>query len=112
MPLFAGPDQSPETSLGQATGPTVLQPKAAFFQGLSGEVSPLARSPGVFAVVHQTLSACSNPWTLAQVADMLRTQSVAEVARDLGIPRRTFRDRHLAQLREAFAANRMDDYLR
>ena len=49
---------------------------------------------------------------LRQVADMLRTQSVAEVARDLGIPRRTFRDRHLAQLREAFAANRMDDYLR
>ena len=49
---------------------------------------------------------------LRQVADMLRTQSVAEVARELGIPRRTFRDRHLAQLREAFAANRMDDYLR
>ena len=49
---------------------------------------------------------------LRQVADMLRTHSVAEVARDLGIPRRTFRDRHLAQLREVFAANRMDDYLR
>ena len=49
---------------------------------------------------------------LRQVADMLRTQSVAEVARDLGIPRRTFREKHLAQLREVFAANRMDDYLR
>lgn len=49
---------------------------------------------------------------LRQVAGMLRTQSVAEVARDLGIPRRTFRDRHLVQLREAFAANRLDVYLR
>lgn len=47
-----------------------------------------------------------------QVADMLRTQSVAEVARDLGIPRRTFREKHLAQLRKVFAAHRMDDYLR
>ncbi len=49
---------------------------------------------------------------LRQVADMLRTASVAEVARELGIPRRTFREKHLAQLREVFAANRMDDYLR
>lgn len=49
---------------------------------------------------------------LRQVADMLRTQSVAEVARDLGIPRRTFREKHLAQLREVFAASRLDDYLR
>ena len=49
---------------------------------------------------------------LRQVADMLRTQSVAEVARDLGIPRRTFREKHLAQLRDVFAASRLDDYLR
>jgi len=49
---------------------------------------------------------------LRQVADMLRTQSVAEVARELGIPRRTFREKHLAQLRKVFAAARMDDYLR
>lgn len=49
---------------------------------------------------------------LRQVAYMLRTASVAEVARELGIPRRTFREKHLAQLREVFAANRMDDYLR
>ena len=39
---------------------------------------------------------------LRQVADMLRTQSVAEVARELGIPRGTFRDRYLERLREAF----------
>ena len=49
---------------------------------------------------------------LRHVADMLRTASVAEVARELGIPRRTFREKHLTQLREAFAANRIDDYLR
>lgn len=49
---------------------------------------------------------------LRPVADMLRTQSVAEVARELGISRRTFREKHLAQLRAVFAASRMDDYLR
>ena len=38
---------------------------------------------------------------LRRVAEMLMTQSVAEVARALGIPRGTFRDRYLAQLREA-----------
>ena len=48
---------------------------------------------------------------LRQVADMLRTQSVAEVARELGIPRGTFRDNYLARLREAFAAKRLNDYL-
>ena len=48
---------------------------------------------------------------LRQIADMLRTQSVAEVARNLGIPRSTFREKHLAQLREAFAAHRIQDYL-
>ena len=50
-------------------------------------------------------------WDLVRAYNQ-RTQSVAEVARDLGIPRRTFREKHLAQLREVFAANRMDDYLR
>jgi len=48
---------------------------------------------------------------LRQIADMLRTMSVAEVARSLGIPRSTFRDNYLAQLREAFAVSRLDDYL-
>ncbi len=52
------------------------------------------------------------PPELRQVAGMLRTQSVAEVARELGIPRGTFRDRYLAQIREVFAAKRLDDYLR
>ena len=39
---------------------------------------------------------------LRRVAEMLMTQSVAEVARELGIARGTFRDRYLARLREAF----------
>jgi len=52
------------------------------------------------------------PPELRQVADMLRSHSVAEVARKLGIPRRTFREKYLAQLRKVFAAHRMDDYLR
>ena len=49
---------------------------------------------------------------LRQVAEMLQTKSVSQVARELGIPRRTFREKHLAQLREVFAAKGMDDYLR
>jgi RNA polymerase sigma-70 factor (ECF subfamily) len=39
---------------------------------------------------------------LRRVAVMLMTQPVAEVARELGIPRGTFRDRYLERLREAF----------
>jgi len=54
----------------------------------------------------------SLPPELQEVAEMLRSHSVAEVVRALGIPRRTFREKHLAQLREVFAASRMDDYLR
>lgn len=49
---------------------------------------------------------------LRQIAEMLMTQSVAEVARELGIPRGTFRDNHLVELRRVFAANRLDEYLR
>jgi len=49
---------------------------------------------------------------LRQVAEMLQTKSVSQVARELGIPRRTFREKHLTQLREVFAAKGMDDYLR
>lgn len=41
------------------------------------------------------------PIELRQVAEMLMTRSVAEVARELGIPRGTFRDRYLEKLREA-----------
>lgn len=41
------------------------------------------------------------PPALRRVAEMLMTQSVAEVARELGVPRGTFRDRYLEKLREA-----------
>jgi len=51
------------------------------------------------------------PHELRRVAEMLMTQSVAEVACELGIARSTFRDRYLVQLREVFAANRLNDYL-
>ncbi len=43
--------------------------------------------------------------SLRDVALMLQTQPVARVARKLGIARRTFRETHLAQLREAFTAS-------
>ena len=52
------------------------------------------------------------PPQLRQAADMLRTKSVAQVARKLGIPRRTFREGYLVQLRVIFASKNMDDYLR
>jgi len=52
------------------------------------------------------------PPELRQVAEMLQTKSVSEVARELGIPRRTFREKHLMQLRDVFAAKGMGDYLR
>lgn len=48
---------------------------------------------------------------LRRVAEMLMTQSVTEVACELGIARSTFRDRYLSQLREVFAANRLNEYL-
>ncbi len=49
---------------------------------------------------------------LRQIAEMLQAKSVSQVARELGIPRGTFRVKHLRQLREVFAAKGMDDYLR
>jgi len=48
---------------------------------------------------------------LRQAALMLQTMSVSKVACELGIPRRTFRDKYLAQLREAFKAKGLDQYL-
>lgn len=52
------------------------------------------------------------PPDLRQVAEMLQTQCVSEVARNLGIPRRTFRDNHLAKLQAIFRAKGLGDYLR
>ena len=49
---------------------------------------------------------------LRQVATMLQRMPVALVARKLNIPRRTFREKHMTQLREIFTAMGMDGYLR
>ena len=48
---------------------------------------------------------------LRQAAVMLQTMPVSQVARELGIPRRTFREKHLVQLHEAFAAKGLNHYL-
>lgn len=53
----------------------------------------------------------SLPPHLRKAAKMLQTKSVSRVARELGVPRRTFRDRHLAQLRELFTEKGLGDYL-
>lgn len=49
---------------------------------------------------------------LRQVAEMLQTRSVSQVARELGIPRRTFREKYMPRLREVLSAHGMDGYLR
>jgi len=46
-----------------------------------------------------------------RAAEMLQTQPVARVARELGIPRRTFRETYLTQLREAFTAKGLALYV-
>ena len=52
------------------------------------------------------------PPELRQIAEMLKTQSVLQIANSLGMPRRTFRDRYLKKLREAFEANDMENYVK
>ena len=51
------------------------------------------------------------PPELRQAAEMLQTMPVTQVARELGVPRRTFRDKHLVQLHEIFTAKGMNHYL-
>ena len=51
------------------------------------------------------------PADLRQVAEMLPTMSIAQVARELGIPYSTFYDSHLARLRKAFEKRGLGDYL-
>lgn len=53
----------------------------------------------------------SLPPELRQAAEMLQTKAIARVARELGIPRRTFRDTFMVQLHEAFAAKGMAFYV-
>ena len=51
------------------------------------------------------------PEELRQAAQLLQNHNVAEVARILKVPRRTFRDKYLAKLQKAFAAHGMEGYL-
>lgn len=50
------------------------------------------------------------PAPLRHIAELLGQFGVSGAARRLGVPRTTFRDKHLAQLREAFVAKGMDVY--
>lgn len=48
---------------------------------------------------------------LRRIAEMLQTKPIATVARELGIPRRTFRETHMVQLRETFTAKGLALYV-
>lgn len=48
---------------------------------------------------------------LRRIAEMLQSKPVAQVARELGIPRRTFRETHMVQLRDAFTAKGLALYV-
>ena len=48
---------------------------------------------------------------LRQAAVLLQTMSVSQAAREMGVPRRTFREKHLVQLQETFRAKGLDLYL-
>ncbi|MFO8013369.1 MAG: sigma-70 family RNA polymerase sigma factor, partial [Phycisphaerae bacterium] len=50
------------------------------------------------------------PPELREVAEMLTTMPIAEVARKLGVPRSTLYETHLAQLRETFEAKGLGGY--
>ena len=52
------------------------------------------------------------PPKLGRAAEMLTRMSVAEVARELGVPRSTFYDTYLAPLRQAFTASGMGEYVK
>jgi len=48
---------------------------------------------------------------LRRAVELLQCMSVTQAAREMGIPRSTFREKHLAQLREFFKAKGLDQYL-
>lgn len=48
---------------------------------------------------------------LCQAAVLLQTTSVFQAAREMGVPRRTFREKHLVQLHKAFTAKGLNHYL-
>ena len=51
------------------------------------------------------------PPELRRVVELLQCMSATQAARELGIPRRTFREKHLAQLHAIFKAKGLDQYL-
>ena len=51
------------------------------------------------------------PPELREAAAMLAVMPIAEVARKLGVPRATFYDNQLAQIRAVFEAKGLDGYL-
>lgn len=51
------------------------------------------------------------PPQFRRAAELLQTMTLTEAARAMGVPRRTFREKHLPRLREIFRAKGMDLYL-
>lgn len=51
------------------------------------------------------------PPELRRAVELLQCMSVTQAAREMGIPRRTFREKHLVQLRELFKTKGLDQYL-
>ena len=48
---------------------------------------------------------------LRRAVELLQSMSITQAAREMGIPRRTFREKHLAMIREIFKAYGLDLYL-
>jgi len=53
----------------------------------------------------------SLPVELRKAAEMLMAMPITDVARELGVPRSTFYDNHLARIRQAFEAHGLGDYV-
>lgn len=53
----------------------------------------------------------SIPPELRKAAELLQTQTITQVARELGVPRTTLYDKHLSLLREAFTAKGLNFYV-
>lgn len=51
------------------------------------------------------------PAELRKAVELLQHMSVTQAAQEMGVPRRTFREKHMAQLRELFKAKGLDLYL-
>jgi RNA polymerase sigma-70 factor (ECF subfamily) len=72
-----------------------------------------SRPAGEHADLHLDIEAvlADLPPELRQSTEMLATMPITQVARKLEVPRSTFYENHLAQLRAAFEAKGLGDYL-